>query len=547
MSLKSEPLQPIPEETIRVARAAFPKGNDYMRMRDEFGTLYEDDDFSDLFPERGQPAASPWRLALVTLMQFAEDLPDRQAADAVRARIDWKYALGLELTDPGFDFSILSEFRSRLLAGSAEQRLLELMLERFQARGLLKARGRQRTDSTHILAAIRILNRLELVGETLRATLNSLAAVAPEWLTAQVPGEWYERYSRPITDFRLPRSLAERRTLAEQIGADGFHLFAAFNTPGAPPWLRQVPAVETLRQVWIQQFVVLDGQLHWRQTEQLPPGEQLIQSPYDVEARYSKKRQTEWIGYKVHLTETCDEETPHLIVNVETTSATTTDYEMMPQIHAHLAEQARLPAEHLVDTGYVTADHLVDSRTDYAVELVGPVQAENSWQARSEKGLALNAFVIDWEAERAICPQGHPSSKWQVVEPPTRSAEIHIRFSRTACRACPVRSRCTKSATLPRSITIRPREVFEALRTARQQQQTREWQQRYQVRAGVEGTISQSAHALGMRHTRYRGLGKTHLQHVATAAATNLLRVADWFAAVPRSQTRVSRFAALAA
>ncbi len=181
MSLHPEPIRPIPEHTVRVAQAAFPRGdNTYMRMRDEIGVIWEDEDFAPLFSTRGQPALAPWRLALVTVMQFAENLSDRQAANAVRARIDWKYALSLELTDPGFDFSVLSEFRSRLVEGEGEQLLLEKMLSRFKDRGWVKARGSQRTDSTHVLAAVRALNRLELVGETLRAALNALAVVAPE-------------------------------------------------------------------------------------------------------------------------------------------------------------------------------------------------------------------------------------------------------------------------------------------------------------------------------------------------------------------------------
>ena len=179
MSLKPSPIEPVPEETARVAKAAFRKGNPLLRLRDELGAIFADADFADLFPRLGQPGLPPWRLALVTILQFRENLPDRQAAEAVRARIDWKYLLGLELTDPGFDHSVLCEFRSRLLAGSAEERLLGKLLEVCQARGLLKARGRQRTDATHVLASIRVLNRLELVGETLRAALNELAAVGP--------------------------------------------------------------------------------------------------------------------------------------------------------------------------------------------------------------------------------------------------------------------------------------------------------------------------------------------------------------------------------
>ncbi len=175
MSLKPGPIHPVPEETIRVARAAFPKGNLYLTLRDKLGPIFDDEDFAGLFPKDGQPGLPPWRLALVTILQFRENLSDRQAAEAVRARIDWKYLLGLELTDAGFDFSVLSEFRSRLLQGGGEAWLLGKLLERCRSLGLVKARGTQRTDATRVLAAIRVLNRLELIGETMRAALNDLA------------------------------------------------------------------------------------------------------------------------------------------------------------------------------------------------------------------------------------------------------------------------------------------------------------------------------------------------------------------------------------
>ena len=129
MSLKLSPIEPVPEETARIARAAFRKGNPLLGLRDELGAIFADADFADLFPKLGQPALPPWRLALVTILQFREDLPDRRAAEALRARIDWKYLLGLELTDPGFDHSALCEFRARLLEGSAEERLLHKLLD----------------------------------------------------------------------------------------------------------------------------------------------------------------------------------------------------------------------------------------------------------------------------------------------------------------------------------------------------------------------------------------------------------------------------------
>src|SRR5215471_13247031 len=155
MSLKPTPIPPVPEETARVARAVFPRGNALMQLRDTLGTVYTDEAFADLFPTHGQPAEARWRLALVTVFQFMEPLTDRQAADAVRSRLDWKSALSLELTDPGCDQSVLSEFRSRLVEGNAAQRLLDLLWERCREGGWLKVHGRQRSASTPVLAKIR--------------------------------------------------------------------------------------------------------------------------------------------------------------------------------------------------------------------------------------------------------------------------------------------------------------------------------------------------------------------------------------------------------
>jgi transposase len=244
----------VPEETVRVARAACPKGNVFMRMHDELGPLYRNPQFTALFSHTGQPAEDPARLALVLVRQFAEGLSDRQAADAVRGRIDWKYALALELTDPGFDASVLSEFRTRLIEGEAVPLLLETLLTRLHERGLLKARGTQRTDSTHVLAAVRTLNRLELVGETMRFALNCLASVAPTWLQAPMQPSWLERYGRRVENYRLPKTDTARQRLGALIGADGFTLLHAAYAPEAPAEVRTAPAVEVLRQVWGQQY-----------------------------------------------------------------------------------------------------------------------------------------------------------------------------------------------------------------------------------------------------------------------------------------------------
>jgi transposase len=258
---------------------------------------------------------------------LVEGLTDRQAADAVRSRIDWKYALGLELTDPGFDFSVLSEFRSRLIEGGLERQLLDLMLSGLIEKGLLKTPTRQRTDSTHVLAAIRTLSRLEMVGETLRYALNTIASVAPDWLQEIVPNpDWYERYGQRFQDYRLPSKVEERSLKASEIGTDGVYLLDSIWSATAPSWLRQVEAVEILRQVWLQQFYVENGTVQFRAAANCSPQSQVINTPYDCDAKRGNKRTTTWIGYKVHLSEICDADAPHLITHVETTATTSKDH-----------------------------------------------------------------------------------------------------------------------------------------------------------------------------------------------------------------------------
>ena len=305
MTLHARDRFSIPEDTAKVARAAFPKGNVYMTMRDTLDLRYKDSDFAALFVSpQGRPAESPGLLALVTVMQYAEGLTDRQAAEMVSARIDWKYALGLGLEDSGFHFSVLSKFRERVIAGGAEQRLLDDMLARFKELKLVKARGRQRTDSTRVLTAVRTVNRLECVGETLRAALEALAVAVPDWLVTQITPDWFERYGERFEQYRLPKELSERLALGETIGADGAHLLSAVYAAQGLDWLRELPSVKVLRQVWIQQYYVQDGQVRWRRGRDLPPSKQLICTPYDTDARYRTKRDTHWTGYGVHLSET---------------------------------------------------------------------------------------------------------------------------------------------------------------------------------------------------------------------------------------------------
>lgn len=463
MSLHPQSSWIVPDQTARVAKAALPKSNPYMHMYDEMGALYSDEMFLALFPCRGRSAESPARLALVLVMQFAENLTDRQAADAVRSRLDWKYVLGLELEDCGFNFSVLSEFRDRLWVGETEQLLLDAMLAKFQERGLLKTRGRQRTDSTHIRASIRSLNRLELVGRTLQHALNLLAERMPQWIQTNIPPLCFDRYCRLIDEYRLPQKPEERRELAETFGRDGVQLLACIDQDEDLAEVRSLPAIETLRQVWEQQYQMAENQVQWREVKELSPAAERIASPHDLDARYSTKRSVTWVGYKAHLSETCDDDYPCFITHVETTPATEDDGKALPRIHQDLATHDRLPSEHFVDTTYGSAEMLAQSQSEFGVDLICPVRSDVSWQARDAEAFDMTQFYIDWEAQRVTCPQGHLSEHWIPAKGPRGRPTIEVQFHQEVCRACPVRIHCTRSKDSPRGLTLHVRQEHEAL------------------------------------------------------------------------------------
>jgi transposase len=547
MSLHPEPVGEIPPETVRIARAASPKGAVPTRLRDEFGDLYRDEDFRRFHPSRGQPGLAPWRLALVTVFQFLEHLSDRQAADAVRARIGWKYALGLEPADPGFHFSVLTEFRARLVAGQAEHLLLDRMLERFKARGLVRARGKQRTDSTHVLAAVHDLNLLELAAETLRAALDDLAAAVPDWLRGVARPAWFERYARRIEDYRPPRGREAREALALEIGADGLILLEALDAPAAPATARGLPMVRTLRDVWRVHYARGgDGRLRWRAVAELPPVAERVQSPHDPEAHFSMKRRLAWTGDKVHVTEACDDDAAQLITHVETCPAMRPDMASTAEIHERLAAKGLLPSEHFVDAGYIDAGLLAGSRRDHGISLEGPVRGISSRHVRAGTGYDLPHFAIDWDREQVTCPQGKASVSWQSVRVGDGSPRIQVRFGRADCGGCAARALCAPATVARRAVQFHPREEYEALDAARARMADPAWQERCHRRAGVEGTLSQGVRTFGMRRSRYIGLAKTALQQACIAVAMNVSRAVRWLDGLPRAKTRVTRFAALA-
>jgi hypothetical protein len=316
--------------------------------------------------------------------------------------------------------------------------------------------------------------------------------------------------------------------------------------------LRRLPTVEVLRQVWARHFVREGGAspgggVRLRAKGDPPPAAEPIESPYDPQARYRTRSGVGWTGYVVHLSETCEDDTVHLLTHAMTTTAAVHEARCIEAIHRALAARDLAPGEHLVDAAYIDAGMLVRGREAFAIELVGPPRPNSAWQARAEGGYGIDRFEIDWERELVRCPQGKPSSTWSPRVDQAGAPHILVSFAKADCDPYPARPSCTRAKHQARRLRLHPRAEHEALKAARERLASEEGRRRYARRAGIEGTLSPGVRAFGLRRSRYRGLARTHLQHVATAAAINLERLAAWFRAIPRAATRTSRFAGLAA
>jgi transposase len=407
-------------------------------VRDRLGEWLRDEEFAAAFGIRGRPGWPPSRLALVTVLQRAENLTDRVAAEAVRTRLDWKYLLGLPLEDPGFDHSVLPEFRAKVADAGLEQAPLDALLERLAADGLVKAGGKQRTDSTHVIAAVAGLNQLEPARESVRAAVEALTAAYPGWVAGalHVSG-WARRYGTPLPCWSLPSSKKKQDEFAVACAKDGYALLRAVCDKGSPGWLAELPAVETLRQVLVQNFTLVthaDGREVVKRREKkqprgdgIPPGRYRIASPCDTDARWGAKRDESWLGYKLHITETCDDAPPcgcagpghdgdcgaaafpNLVTHVATASAAATEMEMTGVIDDALAAKGLAPGRHYLDC-YARAD-----------------------------------FTANYDAQQVTCPQGKTSSSWTPCTQYGRDAIVAI-FSPRDCEPCPARQLCAGSA-----------------------------------------------------------------------------------------------------
>lgn len=351
-----------------------------------------------------------------------------------------------------------------------------------------------------------------------------------------------------MEEYRLPRADAERKELAQRIGADGFSLLREIDADEAPQRLRDLETVNTLRRVWTEQYhepAELGEPTKLREPNEIPPAAKLVQSPYDTEARYSSKREINWVGYKAHLTETCEEDTPNLITQVETMNATSLDLRALEPVHEALSANNLLSAKQLVDAGYMGSTEMGRARDKHGVDLFGPMRRSSSWQARTPGGIASSCFEVDWQAQEVTCPEGQRSRYWKPAQDRHGNDVVAVLFDKSACEACKSRPLCTRSKNTGRELTLRPQHQHEVLLEARERQSTEEFWEEYSARAGIEGTISPGTRGFGLRRSRYIGMGKTHLQHIVMAVAINVVRLLAWFAGTPEAQTRTSSFASL--
>lgn len=300
-----------------------------------------------------------------------------------------------------------------------------------------------------------------------------------------------------------------------------------------------------LRRVWMQNYWWDGTQLHWREADNIPPAAQFISTPYDLDAHYARQHTTQWVGYKVHMTETCEDDLPHLITNVETMSGPTADGAATPKIHTALQQRDLLPGMHIVDTGFLDADLLVRSQERYGVDLLGPTRLDYHWQARAGAGFDAQHCPIDWAQQHAICPAGKTSISWTPAVDNRGNAVLKVKFSTKDCRSCPTLALWVRSQKRypRRTVTIRPERQYHALQAARQREATDALRAEYARRAGIEGTISRGIRSTRMRRTRYIGLARVRLGHILTATGLNLLRLGEWFLETAPAKTRITPFA----
>jgi len=518
MSLKDRFPKSIPEQTLAAVEPLLSADSVYRLVGQQGDAIITDDDFVSMYSGEGRPGVNPVILTFVTVFQFLERLPDRQAAEMACMRLDWKYALRQDLSWTGFDYSDLCNFRKRLLRNKQEMLVFERVIRYLREQGYLKAKGKQRTDATHILGNVMRLSRLELVWETLRLAVSALISADAPWCLYHLPSTFVETHTSRRSQYRLKDSEVPEEM--RQAGVDGYWLLARVQEQG--PHLRALPEMHHLHRVLEEQFTRPDDA---RPPEMRPNGEcahDPLQTPHDPDVRYSSKRGQGWEGYKAQITETINEGgAVNFVTDLEVTPANQSDQEALEPVQERLEQREIAPSQQYVDQAYMSGEHIHASR-ERGIDLRGYVQPGGN---NKPDGFRLADFGIDIARQQAICPAGHPSVDWTEVTPGTTKGVAYRAFFGKRCPDCPFFSQeqCTTSRG-GRQLDISY--YHEELQARRREMSSEAFRQEMNKRNGIEGTISELVRAHGARRSRYRGIAKNRLQTGFIAVAVNLKRLA---------------------
>lgn len=514
MSLPMIDRSEIPADTAKLGQELMAADNLYRQLGDKLANLIKDEDFAWMYSPLGGPGISPVILALVTVLQVMEKLPDRLAADMVRVRIDWKYALHLPLSWGGFCWTNLSHFRQRLIEHEAEYLVFDKLVQELVELGFIQRGGKQRTDSMSILGLVAQLSRLELVLETLRVVLAQIKQVDGGWLEKNVPISYLERYQTRKQSYKMTGE--EIKVELEQAGAEGLWLLQQVGRGSAV--IQGLAKVKEMAEIWGQQFEWDEAGRYGGPRSKLA-GHGLIQSPHEPEVRYREKREKHWQGYMAQVSETAEAKgAENFITDIGVTDAQVSDVRSLPQVQQRLIERGVSPGEQDVDQAYVSGTSLAQSEAQ-GIKLVGAIAPEVG-----PKEFKLSDFEVDVATKQATCPAGQTATSWSEQRRPDGTRQYTFHFGEQ-CPTCPLRPRCTE-AKAGRTLTYH--EHHAQVEKCRAEMATPEFKAAMKRRTPVEGTISQVARA-GGRYARYRGLRKVNLQLVFTAVGLNLRRLgAAW-------------------
>lgn len=471
--------------------------------------------------DNGRPCEEPVRMLGISILQFMEGLPDRQAVEACCYDLRWKYALGMEVDSPSIHSTSLVKFRQRLLDNDLNSIAFDAVLESMRKAGYLKARKAQRLDSTHVLGMVSEMSRLECIREAVRLTLEHVVhedqLARPEaWST------WWDRYVESLPDYKAGKEVLQEKML--QAGTDARDLLSWLDT--LPESVRSIKEIQTLRRVFEENFEEQQAQLAKRRAQ--PPG--AVQNPHDPDAQWSSKgtipaKQKDWVGYKVQIAETLptskdDPKAPTdaIITAVVTQPAIASDKAAMTEVEKEWERtQQEKPGCLYVDGGYTSGKELARAQQEER-EIKGPVQPAPT---KGEK-LSAEDFSIDIETRSAICPSGHASTNCSRMEEATGKINYRFEWKNSICQSCPLKDRCVGANQSHRSLVVG--EHHEHVQARRREMKTPEFKEQMHSRNGIEGTISELKRGYGMRRSRYRGISKTTFQNYMIAAACNIKR-----------------------